>query len=125
MTETTTLQERNKNDALAYLRSAGPVGLDRNELAERTRPGQVNAVQSTGAALTTLHAEGRIARLADRVDGRYVYVLPEFVNGRETEEYRRKNVPVGDLEALMAKYGSSVPSYDLRALVEANPYEAR
>lgn len=119
---TTTTRDADVESTIHLLSKAGRAGLDRNELGQALRPGQVNAVQTSGPILVGLHAQGRVACLAERVDGRYVYVLPGYVDGRATRPYKRKNVPVGDLEALMEKYGQSVPSYDLRLLIEENPY---
>lgn len=36
-------------------------------------------------ALSVLHQKGRLARLTERRDRCLIYVLPEFVNGRETQ----------------------------------------
>ena len=42
--------------------------------------------QASGA-LSVLHKEGRLARLRNRRDKCAVYVLPEFVHGRETARH--------------------------------------
>lgn len=45
-------------------------------------------------ALSVLHKEGVIARLAERRKRCKVYVMPQFVNGRLTETHgRKKNCP--------------------------------
>jgi hypothetical protein len=44
------------------------------------------------SALTNLHRAGRIARLSDKRNRCKVYVLPEFVNNRDTEEPTRQAV---------------------------------
>lgn len=100
----------------------GQIGLDRNDLGEDLRPGQVNAVQTSGPILVEMHAKGEVACLAEKVDGLYVYVLPQFVDGRETRPYKRKNVPVGDLTYLIEQQGDWVAAADLQALIDANPY---
>jgi hypothetical protein len=38
------------------------------------------------SVLTCLHKDGRIARLVEKRDRCHVYVLPEHVNGRETQQ---------------------------------------
>lgn len=42
---------------------------------------------AVSGAMTILHSQDRLARLAEKTDNYRVYVLPEFVDGRETEEY--------------------------------------
>jgi hypothetical protein len=44
------------------------------------------------SVLSTLHLDGRLARLRLARDRCKVYVLPEHVNGRETEEHGRNKV---------------------------------
>lgn len=39
--------------------------------------------------LSTLHKQGKVARLTEKRLGRKVYVLPEYVNGRDTEPQGR------------------------------------
>lgn len=46
-------------------------------------------------ALSTLHKGGHVAMLRLRRERQYVYVLPEYVNGRETEP--RRNVTAHDV----------------------------
>lgn len=43
---------------------------------------------SMSGTLSNLHYEERAALLAERRDGCHVYVLPQYVDGRETVEHR-------------------------------------
>lgn len=54
------------------------------------------------SVLSVLHKEGRIARLTERRNRCHVYVLPEWVNGREVQPHGR-NKPL-DREAFEAGY---------------------
>jgi len=45
------------------------------------------AVSSYTGRRTELHQRGVIERLAEKRDGQHVYVMPDFVNGRETAPY--------------------------------------
>lgn len=47
------------------------------------------------SALSVLHKEGLIARLTERRDRCAVYVLPDFVNGRETAPHGRQKRALG------------------------------
>ncbi len=47
---------------------------------------------SASGLLSVLHKDGRIARLAERRDRCKVYVLPQFVAGRETEPHSSAKV---------------------------------
>lgn len=44
---------------------------------------------TASSLFTTLHMRGRLVALQETRDGATVYVLPEFVNGRETRPYAR------------------------------------
>lgn len=44
---------------------------------------------STSGLLSTLHSRDLVVALQERRDGQTVYVLPEFVNDRETRAYGR------------------------------------
>jgi len=46
---------------------------------------------TVSGALSVLHKEGRIARLTERRDRCRVYVHPEYVNGRDTDQQGRKH----------------------------------
>lgn len=53
---------------------------------------------TASGVLSNLHAGGRIHRLSVQRDGRKVYVLPEFVGGRRTENYGRRDIPEGQVQ---------------------------
>ena len=46
---------------------------------------------TVSGALSVLHKDQRIARLIEKRDRCRVYVLPEYVNGRDTDEQGRKH----------------------------------
>jgi hypothetical protein len=50
------------------------------------------------SALTNLHKEGRLVRLVERRDRSHVYVLPEFVAGRETLPFRPNRPQIDRVE---------------------------
>lgn len=62
---------------------AGIDGLTWQELSEQT--GWHHGTAS--GALSVLHRDGRIARLSDRRHKCQIYVLPEFILGRQTSDY--------------------------------------
>jgi hypothetical protein len=62
---------------------------------------------AASGVLSTLHKAGRIARLSERRHGCKVYVLPEYTNGRRTEEQGR-NRPVDERESI---------TYEVRCMV--------
>lgn len=71
------------------------------------------------SALTTLHQQGRIARLADRRNRCHIYVAPEYVAGRETQEPRRNRpqvIPEGVTEGSYADGGADMHDEVLRAI---------
>jgi hypothetical protein len=79
-----------QRDVLAYLAGCGPYGATWPEVAAvlGTHHG------TASGALSVLHKESRIARLAERRGRCKIYVRPEYVNGRETEPHgRRKAEP--------------------------------
>lgn len=71
---------------LTLLRDAGVTGLTWKEMSDITgeHHGQVSG------SLSNLHKEGLIARLSESRLRCKVYVLPEHVNGRDTEPFGRK-----------------------------------
>lgn len=87
---------------LALLDRAGPLGMNWVEIgkAENWHHGQATGV------LSVLHREGRIARLRfGRRDRSSIYVLPEHVEGRETDRQGRKpKVSVTEEHAVMASF---------------------
>jgi len=71
-----------QTEVFALLKAAKRRGLTGHEASDgigkpRTTTGQ--------AALSNLHKDGLVARLAEVRDRQKVYVLPEWVDGRETE----------------------------------------
>jgi hypothetical protein len=70
---------------IRMLSKARFVGCTVVEIRDRAIPHHGTA----SGTLSNLHKAGKIARLADRRSGAKVYVLPEFVNGRETEPFGR------------------------------------
>lgn len=70
---------------LRALAAVGSVGLTWRELDAQTGWGH----GPTSRVLSNLHKAGKIARLTERRPRSFVYVLPEYVNGRETQEQGR------------------------------------
>lgn len=68
------------------LRAVGSSGQTWKELASRYgwHHGQASGV------LSVLHKTGHVARLTEKRQRCFVYVLPEYVDGRETQEQGRK-----------------------------------
>lgn len=71
---------------LTYLAVCGAHGATWKDLSFAT---SWHHGQASGA-LSVLHKTGHIARLTERRDRCAVYVLPQFVQGRETAEHGRK-----------------------------------
>lgn len=78
---------RRQRITLAALSGAGPGGLTWKELS---RVAEWHHGQASGV-LTILHMSGRISRLREKRNRCRVYVLPEYVNDRETEPYVRQS----------------------------------
>lgn len=72
---------------LEEVRSFGAHGLTSAELRKRIAGEHHGRITS---ALTKLHIAGALAALRDRRDNCGVYVVPEYVLGRETRSYRRQ-----------------------------------
>lgn len=53
---------------------------------------------TASGVLSNLHAGDRIHRLSVQREGRKVYVLPEYVGGRRTENYGRRDIPEGQIK---------------------------
>lgn len=80
-----------RTEVLRLLGTYGERGVTWGELARvlETHHG------AASGALSALHREGRISRLAVKRGGSKIYVLPQHVAGRWTERYgRNKSVPV-------------------------------
>lgn len=78
-----------QSSTIAALREAGYTGLTWAEVADRM--GWHHGTAS--GALSVLHKEGLIARLAVSRDRCRIYVLPEYVGDRPTEGHGRKPKP--------------------------------
>lgn len=106
-----------QRQTIALLHQAGERGLTWRELAN------ILDVHHGGAsgALSVLHKDGKIARLADRRGKSKIYVLPEYVAGRVTErQARNKRTTMNSrvktrVEDLIDAGGASPD--DLRALL--------
>ena len=73
---------KRQKETLVFLGAAGIRGLTWKDLSEITG---WHHGQSSGC-LSVLHLEGLVARLKERRNRCSIYVLPAFVNGRETSE---------------------------------------
>jgi hypothetical protein len=71
----------NQATALRMLAESRSIGITVKDLREEKIPHHGTA----SGTLSNLHKAGKIARLRESRDRCKVYVLPEFVNGRETE----------------------------------------
>jgi hypothetical protein len=72
-----------QTEVYELLEAAGSRGLTGHEAND----GIGKPRQTTGqVALSTLHLSGHIVRLAESRDAQQIYVLPEYINGRETRE---------------------------------------
>lgn len=80
---------RRQRFVLWALSNAGSRGRTWRELADVTG---MHHGQASGA-LTVLHKVGRVCRLTEKRDRCRVYVLPEHVDGRETEPYVPRVTP--------------------------------
>ena len=76
---------RRQYETIAYLNRMSVYGATWKDLASQMglHHGQASGV------LSTLHKAGLVARLQERRDRCAIYVLPEWVDGRPTDEYRR------------------------------------
>ncbi len=81
----------NQRVTVELLERAQYRGLTFSDLMEAT--GRHHGTAS--GVLSNLHAGNRIHRLSVEREGRKVYVLPEFVGGRRTEAYGRRDTPEG------------------------------
>lgn len=69
---------------IEYLKTRQHKGMTWKELADRTNWHHGTA----SGALSVLHKAGYITRLTERRDRCQIYVLPEYVDGRETQDYK-------------------------------------
>lgn len=81
---------KDRQDAvLAALHAEGRYGVTWRDMAAREgwHHGQASA------ALSVLHKDGVIARLAERRDRCHIYVLPKHVDGRDVEDHGGRRKP--------------------------------
>lgn len=81
------IQSKKQRYFLIAIGQAGEKGLTVGELREKN--GARYHHGSSSGLLSTLHSRGLLAALKEPRGGQTVYVLPEFVNGRETRSYHR------------------------------------
>lgn len=81
---------------LRHIEGRGVVGATWMEVGSALN---LNHGQASGA-LSALHAINRLAMLTERRDGNRVYVVPEYVAGRETLPRRRNPAPTTPLTDL-------------------------
>lgn len=67
-----------------YLDYAGEYGCTWKDIADRMGTHHGTA----SGALSVMHKNKEIARLKDKRNGSSIYVLPEYIKGRETSPYR-------------------------------------
>lgn len=108
-----------QTQTLEALRTAGTHGLVWKELGDRFswHHGQASGV------LSVLHKEGVICRLKERRRGCQVYLLPEYVNGRETTAHgvrgsTRRLTPEENVAYLRLRDGEATPA-DTTTLLNA------
>lgn len=87
---------------LKYAQRAGASGITVVDLREH--PGFIGHHGEASSSLTNLHKDDRIVRLSECRNQSHVYVLPEFVNGREVLPFRsqRSFLPIDNLGARRA-----------------------
>lgn len=80
----------NQAFVLRVLRDWAGFGITVAELRDAPEFGGHHGTAS--GVLSNLHQKGIICRLMEKRDGCRVYVLPEFVNGRDWEPYQKRRV---------------------------------
>lgn len=81
------IQSKKQRYFLVAIAQSGEDGLTVGELREKH--GARYHHGSSSGLLSTLHSRGHIVALKHPRDGQTVYVLPEYLNGREQRPYRR------------------------------------
>lgn len=83
---------------------AGERGVTVAELREKTGSLHHGRVSS---ATTKMHIAGRLVALTERRGHAGVYVVPEYVNGREERPYRRQSarLTIEAVESLLSEHG--------------------
>ena len=89
---------------LSLAMSTGTHGITCAELQRAMEVGHGTA----SGCLSNLHHEGLLARISEERKGQKVYVLPEAVNGRETEAPRRNKDWKGMYEVAEANLAAQV-----------------
>lgn len=100
----------NRRDAVLTMITANQVnGMTWREVAKTLGVGHGSA----SAILSTLHAEGVIVRLTESRNESKVYVLPEWVNGRDTETPRRsrRTALLDDMAAVLHQVPTGCEHY--------------
>lgn len=93
-------------ETLSYLRQVGAQGMTVTELRHGTgwHHGKASGL------LSVLHKVGRVERLAEKRGRCHVYVLPEYVNGRDTQPHGRRDtvtIPREEYDALVRQASQS------------------
>lgn len=93
---------------LIWARWAGEAGVTSAELREKAGTLHHGRVSS---AITKQHIAGRLVRLVERRGHCHVYVLPEYVAGREGLPYRQQNprLTADDVEEVMVTHRRTIP----------------
>jgi hypothetical protein len=71
-----------QKDVYLLVAESGPYGLVGHEANDMLGKPKMTTGQ---ACLSVLHKSGYVSRLTEKRDGQKVYVLPKYVEGRETE----------------------------------------
>lgn len=104
--ETRTGRARHRQTGiLGYLLKVGPIGATWRDIEQA---GLGHHGQVTGS-LTSLHKAGKVQRLKNQRNSASVYVLPQFVKGRDTSPYRPN------------RNSRQAYAEEVRALYKANP----
>jgi hypothetical protein len=94
------------------------VGMTWHELTQLT--GWHHGLAS--GALSVLHKTGHLARVTERRNRCQIYVLPQYVNGRETAKHGRKSdaETIAELRAQLAEAHRLLEAANARAARQAN-----
>lgn len=76
---------------LSFAAARGENGITARELGRYLWPNDTSGKSRAGSPLTKLHKEGRLEALEAKREGHHIYVLPVWVNDRQTwEGYRHR-----------------------------------
>ena len=98
------ITSKRQADVLAMLNRLGPIGATWHRVAERF---DLHHGQASGV-LSGLHKAGKIARLTERRNRSFVYVLPEYVNGRDTQQQGRAKQPNDELAVALIQAEATI-----------------